>query len=87
MGGITKQQHHMAKQDEEYTHHGHSPDDFGMGMGGRGFVRGRGGGFRGGGRHMPYPMGGRGGFGGAQGRPPFLPSPHIYMISNQHILI
>jgi len=64
MGGITKQQHFMAKQDEEYTH-GYTPDDFGVDPG-RGFMRGRGG-FRGGGRHMPYPMGGRGGFAGGPG--------------------
>ena len=68
MGGITKQQHFMAKQEEEYSH-GYSHDDFGMDSG-RGFMRGRGGGFRGGGRPGPYPMGGRGGFAGGQGRHP-----------------
>ena len=63
MGGITKQQHFLAKQEEEFTH-GYSPNNFGMMESGRGFFRGRGGGFWGGGRQAPYPMGGRGGFGG-----------------------
>ena len=68
MGGITKQQHFLAKQEEEYfdpsQSYGYSPGDLGI-LRGVGF-RGRGGG-RGGGRQAPYPMGGRGGFGGGRG--------------------
>ena len=57
-----------SKQEEEYyglaQTYGYSPEDLGVDSG-RGFGRGRGG--RGGGRQAPYPMGGRGGFGGGQG--------------------
>ena len=58
-----------SKQEEEYyglaQTYGYSPEDLGVDSG-RGFGRGRGVG-RGGGRQAPYPMGGRGGFGGGQG--------------------
>ena len=57
-----------SKQEEEYyglaQTYGYSPEDLGVDSG-RGFGRGRGG--RGGGGQAPYPMGGRGGFGGGQG--------------------